>query len=295
MGVKGVSTALILTLQGHNQFLNILPWVLVLTVSFNAWVRRSQQFFCTRSYAISLHLSFGEVRWCLQFPCARCCVIILGQINRFLQYPCISCYVISPWHRVLAITGVRILIMCLWAGHLDSGDPIEVLEPCHDALRGLWGCSCLLRSIHLLQHTWARLVCYLTMLYEDFFCLFSWCCTKRYFCLFSWCYIKRSFSLISWCFLKRSFSLVSWCFLKISFSLSPEIIIPCDFSSLETIFCRLFPALFQSICRITELMSICRYTLSDWLHCCRFACSLHCCRFAAWLSWNRIEYWLSWC
>lgn len=29
MCVKGVSTALILTLQGHNQFFNVLPWVLV--------------------------------------------------------------------------------------------------------------------------------------------------------------------------------------------------------------------------------------------------------------------------
>jgi len=32
MCIKGVSTALVLTLQGHNQFYNVLPWVLVGTV-----------------------------------------------------------------------------------------------------------------------------------------------------------------------------------------------------------------------------------------------------------------------
>jgi len=32
MCIKGVSTALVLTLQGENQFYNILPWVLVGTV-----------------------------------------------------------------------------------------------------------------------------------------------------------------------------------------------------------------------------------------------------------------------
>ena len=32
MCIKGVSTALVLTLQGQNQFYNVLPWVLVATV-----------------------------------------------------------------------------------------------------------------------------------------------------------------------------------------------------------------------------------------------------------------------
>mmetsp|Transcript_51829 Transcript_51829/g.128967 ORF Transcript_51829/g.128967 Transcript_51829/m.128967 type:complete len:184 (+) Transcript_51829:1-552(+) len=39
MGVKGVSTALILTLEGHNQFFNFLPWVLLATVISTAIIQ----------------------------------------------------------------------------------------------------------------------------------------------------------------------------------------------------------------------------------------------------------------